>query len=75
MITEFTAMPLFTSTVCSYTAEDDVGIRTASCEVLTHNYVLVERKLYLAVPTAMLAFDDLTVGQDYYVNMYVVDTS
>ncbi len=33
------------------------------------------RKLDLAVPSAVFAFDDLTAGQDYYVKMYVVDTS
>jgi hypothetical protein len=37
VIIEFTAMPLFTSIVCSYTAENDVGLRTASCEMLNQN--------------------------------------
>jgi hypothetical protein len=75
VITKFTAMPFFTSIVCSYTAEDDVGLRTAFCEVLNQNYEVVEHKLVLAVPTAVFAFDDLTAGQDYYVKIYVVDTS
>ena len=75
VITDFTAMPLFTSIVCSYTAEDDVGLRTASCAVLNLNYEVVQQKLDLAVPTAVFTFDDLTAGQDYYVKMYVVDTS
>ena len=68
-------MPLLTSIVCSYTAEDDVGLRTASCEVLNQNYEVVKQKLDLAVPSAVFTFDDLTAGQDYYVKMYVVDTS
>ncbi len=66
-------MPVFTSIVCEYTAEDDLGLRSASCEVLTQNYELVERKLYLAVPTAV--FENLTAGQDYNVKLYVVNTS
>jgi hypothetical protein len=68
-------MSLFTSIICEYTTEDDVGLRTASCEVLTSNYELVERKLDLAVPTAAFVFDNLTAGQDYNVKLYVVDTS
>jgi hypothetical protein len=68
-------MPVFASIVFEYTAEDDVGLRTASCEVLTTNYELVERKLDLAVPTAAFVFDNLAAGQDYYVKLYVVDTS
>jgi hypothetical protein len=55
-------MPVFTSIVCEYTAEDDLGLRTASCEALTQNYELVERKLDLAVPTAAFVFDNLTAG-------------
>ncbi len=68
-------MPVFTSIVCEYTAEDDVGLRIASCEVLTSNYELVERNFDLAVPTAAFVFDNLTAGRDYNVKLYVVDTS
>jgi hypothetical protein len=74
-ITQFSVLPVFTSIVCEYTAEDDVGLRTVSCEVLTQNYELVERKLDLAVPTAAFVFDNLTAGRDYNVKLYVVDTS
>ncbi len=59
MITQFTAMPVFNSIVWEYTAEDDVGLRTASCEVLTQNYDLVEWRLELSVPTAVFVFDNL----------------
>ncbi len=52
VVTEFTVMPLFTSIVCSYTDEDDVGLRKTLCEVLNQNYEVVEQKLDLAVPTA-----------------------
>ncbi len=75
VITQFTAMPLFTSIICEHTAEDNVGLRTSSCEVLTSNYELVERKLDLAVPTAAFVSDNLTAGQDYNAKLYVVDTS
>jgi hypothetical protein len=68
-------MPVLTSIVCEYTAEDDLGLRTALCEVLTQNYELVERKLDFVVPTAAFVFDNLTAGQDYSVKLYVVDTS
>jgi hypothetical protein len=67
-------MLVFTSIVCSYTAEDDVGLRAAFYDLLTQKYELVERKLDLAVSTAVFAFDNLTAGQDNYVKMYVVDT-
>ncbi len=69
MLTNFTAMPLVTSIICSYTAEVDVGLQTASYEVLNQNYEVVEPKLDLAVPTAVFAFEDLITGQYYFVKM------
>ncbi len=62
-------MPIFASIVFEYAAEDDVGLRTAFCEVLTSNYELVERKIDLAVPTSAFVFDNLTAGQDYNVKL------